>query len=72
MNRQAPPLYPRVFNFVPINSPPLKKRTIEVAVISDVHLGTTRCHADELLAYLGSIKPATLVLNGDIIDPVAF
>jgi UDP-2,3-diacylglucosamine pyrophosphatase LpxH len=46
----------------------LKKRKIEVAVISDVHLGTYGCHAEELLAYLSSIKPSTLVLNGDIMD----
>jgi len=46
----------------------LKKRKIDVAVISDVHLGTYSCHAEELLAYLSSIKPNTLVLNGDIVD----
>lgn len=46
----------------------LKKRKIEVAVISDVHLGTYGCHAEELLAYLSSIKPNILVLNGDIVD----
>lgn len=44
------------------------KRKVEVAVISDVHLGTYGCHASELLNYLKSIKPETLVLNGDIID----
>lgn len=44
------------------------KRKIEIAVISDVHLGTRGCHAKELLNYLKSIKPDTLVLNGDIID----
>ncbi len=44
------------------------KRKVEVAVISDVHLGTYGCHAAELLNYLKSIKPETLVLNGDIID----
>ena len=44
------------------------KRKVEVAVISDVHLGTYGCHAKELLAYLKSIKPKTLILNGDIID----
>ena len=43
-------------------------RTPEVVVISDVHLGTIGCHAKELLEYLDSIKPKTLVLNGDIID----
>tara|TARA_R110002050_G_scaffold76068_2_gene162690 strand:- start:2814 stop:3674 length:861 start_codon:yes stop_codon:yes gene_type:complete len=46
----------------------VKKRQIDLAVISDVHLGTFGCHADELLAYLNSINPKTLVLNGDIID----
>jgi len=37
-------------------------------VLSDVHLGTYGCHADELLAYLNSIQPKKLILNGDIID----
>jgi UDP-2,3-diacylglucosamine pyrophosphatase LpxH len=46
----------------------LKKRKVELVVISDVHLGTYGCHAKELLAYLASIKPKTLILNGDIID----
>ncbi|WP_299335138.1 UDP-2,3-diacylglucosamine diphosphatase [uncultured Psychroserpens sp.] len=44
------------------------KRKVEIAVISDVHLGTYGCHAKELLTYLNSIEPKTLVLNGDIID----
>jgi UDP-2,3-diacylglucosamine pyrophosphatase LpxH len=44
------------------------KREIEIAVISDVHLGTYGCHAKELLKYLKSIKPKMLILNGDIID----
>ena len=46
----------------------MRKRTIDIAVISDVHLGTYGCHADELIAYLNSIKPKKLILNGDIID----
>lgn len=46
----------------------MKKRKVEVAVISDVHLGTYGCHAKELLDYMTSIKPKTLILNGDIID----
>ena len=37
-------------------------------MISDVHLGTYGCHADELITYLNSIQPKKLVLNGDIID----
>ena len=44
------------------------KRKLDIAVISDVHLGTRGCHARELLNYLKSIKPDTLVLNGDIVD----
>ncbi|MXV51680.1 UDP-2,3-diacylglucosamine diphosphatase [Pedobacter sp. HMF7647] len=44
------------------------KREVELVVISDVHLGTYGCHAAELLQYLKSIKPGTLILNGDIID----
>lgn len=39
-----------------------------MAVISDVHLGTYGCHADELITYLNSIQPKKLILNGDIID----
>jgi len=46
----------------------MSKREIEIAVISDVHLGTYGCHAKELLKYLKSIKPKMIVLNGDIID----
>jgi UDP-2,3-diacylglucosamine pyrophosphatase LpxH len=44
------------------------KRPVDVAVISDIHLGTYGCHANELLTYLKSISPQILVLNGDIID----
>jgi UDP-2,3-diacylglucosamine pyrophosphatase LpxH len=46
----------------------MKKREIEIVVISDVHLGTYGCHATELVSYLKSIKPKILVLNGDIFD----
>ncbi|WP_297794865.1 UDP-2,3-diacylglucosamine diphosphatase [uncultured Eudoraea sp.] len=46
----------------------MKKRKIDIVVISDVHLGTARCRAEELLAYLSSIKPKKLILNGDIVD----
>jgi len=44
------------------------KRKIEIAVISDVHLGTYGCHAKHVLTYLNSIEPKKLILNGDIID----
>ncbi|MCS6967483.1 MAG: UDP-2,3-diacylglucosamine diphosphatase [Cytophagales bacterium] len=45
-----------------------RKRHPDIVVISDVHLGTYGCHAKELNAYLKSIRPKILVLNGDIID----
>ena len=43
-------------------------RNPEIVVISDIHLGTYGCKAKELHAYLQSIKPKILILNGDIID----
>lgn len=46
----------------------VKKRKIDILVLSDVHLGTYGCHAKELLFYLKTVKPQTVVLNGDIID----
>lgn len=46
----------------------MEKRKIDIAVISDVHLGTYGCHAQELVKYLKSIDPKILILNGDIID----
>lgn len=45
-----------------------KKRSIDICVVSDTHLGTYGAHAEELLAYLKSIKPRKLILNGDIVD----
>lgn len=46
----------------------MKKRTVDTVIISDIHLGTYGCHANELLKYLKSIDPKQVVLNGDIID----
>ena len=46
----------------------MKKRAVDIVVISDVHLGTYGCRAKELLQYLKSIKPEKVILNGDIID----
>lgn len=45
-----------------------QKRPVDLVVISDVHLGTYGCHAEELLRYLKGIDPAHIVLNGDIVD----
>ena len=46
----------------------MKKRDLELVVLSDVHLGTYGCHAKELVRYLKSIRPKTVILNGDIVD----
>lgn len=45
-----------------------KKRYVELLVLSDIHLGTYGCHAEELLRYLKSVSPGRVILNGDIID----
>ena len=44
------------------------KRPVEVAVISDLHLGMRGCRPLEILQYLRSIDPEVLILNGDIVD----
>ncbi len=46
----------------------MQRRRIDLAVISDLHLGTYGCQAEELVRYLKSIEPRVLILNGDIID----
>ena len=46
----------------------MKRRPVDVVVISDVHLGTSACQAAELNAYLKSVEPGMVVLNGDIVD----
>lgn len=46
----------------------MKKRAIDILVISDVHLGTYGCRAKELLAYLQTVEPRLVVINGDFID----
>jgi UDP-2,3-diacylglucosamine pyrophosphatase LpxH len=46
----------------------MAKRDVDIVVLSDIHLGTYGCHARELLQYLESINPKSVVLNGDIID----
>ncbi len=46
----------------------MEKRSVDLVVMSDLHLGTYGCHATEIVNYLKSISPSILVLNGDIID----
>jgi len=46
----------------------MNRRSIEVLILSDIHLGTYGCHATELVNYLRSVQPKILILNGDIVD----
>lgn len=46
----------------------MKKRPVEIVIVSDLHLGTYASHAKEFAAYLKTIDPRLLILNGDIID----
>ncbi len=46
----------------------MAKRSVDVIVLSDLHLGTVGCHAVELAQYLNSVEPRVLILNGDIFD----
>ncbi|HSF90215.1 MAG TPA: UDP-2,3-diacylglucosamine diphosphatase [Saprospiraceae bacterium] len=48
------------------------KKVLDICVLSDLHLGTHGCRAEELLDYLHQIEPARLILNGDIIDAWQF
>lgn len=50
----------------------MSKREVEICVISDIHLGSYGCHAEELNNYIKSIKPKILILNGDIFDGYVF
>ena len=50
----------------------MKKRHLEICVISDIHIGSYGCHAKELNNYLKSIDPEILVLNGDIFEGLNF
>jgi len=44
------------------------KRTVDILVISDSHLGTFGSRAKLLHQYLDSISPKQLIINGDLID----
>jgi len=57
--------------FLPAEARAVKKRRIEVAVISNIHLGAEACRADAVRAYLSSISPKVLVLNGRVLESEA-
>ncbi len=44
------------------------KRSVDILVLSDLHLGTFGCKARELNRYLSSVDPGMVILNGDIFD----
>jgi len=44
------------------------KRTIDILVISDLHLGTFGSQAQNFIKYLDSVHPKQLIINGDLID----
>ncbi|MBA3709876.1 MAG: UDP-2,3-diacylglucosamine diphosphatase [Planctomycetes bacterium] len=50
----------------------MSPRQLDTVVISDVHLGTNFSRTDELEAYLRSIAPKRLILNGDLVDIIQF
>lgn len=50
----------------------MERRPLDVAILSDLHLGTYGAKAREVLNYLKSIAPQMLILNGDIIDAWQF
>lgn len=45
----------------------MKKRAIDIAVIANLRLGSPDCRAEEFLTYISSIKPAILILTGELI-----
>lgn len=49
-----------------------ERRKIDICVISDVHLGSYGCHAEQLNKYIKTINPEKLILNGDIFDGYVF
>lgn len=43
----------------------LKKRIIDITVLSNINLGSDSCGAEELLTYLSSIEPSIIILIGN-------
>lgn len=47
---------------------PSSSRNIRALFLSDIHLGSRACHADDLLSFLKAYEPEYIFLIGDIID----
>lgn len=45
-----------------------EKYSCRTVFVSDIHLGTPECKADEVVSFLKHLHCETLILNGDIID----
>jgi UDP-2,3-diacylglucosamine pyrophosphatase LpxH/glycosyltransferase involved in cell wall biosynthesis len=45
-----------------------EKFSCRTVFMSDIHLGTPECKADEVVSFLKHLRCETLILNGDIID----
>jgi UDP-2,3-diacylglucosamine pyrophosphatase LpxH len=45
---------------------------VDVTIISDLHLGSSVCRADEIYQFLSEVNTSILVLNGDIFDNMDF
>ncbi len=41
---------------------------LNTIILSDLHLGTKGCKADQIIEFLQNHNARTIILNGDIID----
>lgn len=48
----------------------MKKITHHTIIISDIHLGSPLCKAEELVTFLKNIRVSNLILNGDIFEDI--
>ena len=46
----------------------MKNNEFHSIILSDIHLGTRDCKAEEVIAFLKATKCQKLILNGDIVD----
>ena len=44
----------------------------EYTIISDLHIGSNVCRADEILNFLDNLETKKLILNGDVFDNLDF